>query len=104
MKVSHILYKADNLEATVETYRKDGFVVEYGKKKNPYNALIYFSEGPYLEIFHNPTMPKYIKYGLSFFGKKKLVERIIHWENTKKKLIAVCLETDKTNMNSEILK
>jgi len=101
MKVSHILYKADNLYATIAAYRKNGFVVEYGKNKKPHNALIYFSEGPYLEIFHNPTIPKFIKYGLSLFGKKKLVERITNWEHAEEEFVAICLETDKPNMNSD---
>lgn len=35
MKVSHILYKVKDLDEAVRKYRADGFVVEYGKPKNP---------------------------------------------------------------------
>ena len=29
---------------------RKGFAVQYGRKKNPINALIYFSNGPYIEL------------------------------------------------------
>lgn len=45
MKVSHILYKVNDLDEAVRDWSKEGFTVEYGKTKNPYNAIIYFSEG-----------------------------------------------------------
>ena len=50
MKLSHILYKTNNLPEAVKQFEEDGFKVEYGSKHNPKNALIYFSEGPYIEI------------------------------------------------------
>ncbi len=46
MKTSHIIYKVDDLHQAVNEFKKKGFEVEYGTKKNPYNAIIYFSEGP----------------------------------------------------------
>lgn len=101
MKVSHILYKVDNLETAVQKFRADGFEVEYGTRKNPYNAIIYFSEGPYLELFNNANMPKWIKIMLCLFGKKKMVARINHWENAKEGLIAVCLENYKDDFKEE---
>ena len=45
MAVGHIVYKADDLQAAVEKFRAQGFEVEYGRAKNPSNALIYFSQG-----------------------------------------------------------
>ena len=35
---------------TFKEFEKSGFKVEYGSKTKPHNALIYFSEGPYIEI------------------------------------------------------
>lgn len=69
MKVSHILYKVKDLDEAVRKYRADGFVVEYGKLKNPHNALVYFSEGPFLEIFKQSGMPKFAKSILRLLGK-----------------------------------
>ena len=69
MKVSHILYKVKDLDEAVRKYRADGFVVEYGKPKNPHNALVYFSEGLFLEVFKQSSMPKFAKSILRLLGK-----------------------------------
>lgn len=102
MKVSHILYKVDNLENAVKAYEKKGFHVEYGKKENPINALIYFSEGPYLELLHTTGMPKFVKLMMRFFGQKKMVDRVNYWENASEGLLDLCLETYEVNMDSEM--
>ena len=46
IRLSHVIYKADNLYKSVKILKK-GFTVEFGSRVNPHNALIYFSEGPY---------------------------------------------------------
>lgn len=101
MKVSHILYKVDNLDTAVQKFRADGFEVEYGSKDNPYNAIIYFSEGPYLELFNNANMPQWIKTVLRFFNKKAMVARINYWENSTEGLVGVCLENYKDDFDEE---
>lgn len=74
MKISHVLYKVDNLEKAVEDFRKQGYIVEYGSEKDPHNALIYFSEGPYIELITDSNMPLFIKIMLTLFGKKPFVD------------------------------
>lgn len=101
MKLGHILYKVDDLNEAVEVFSKKGFTVEYGKKKKPYNALIYFAEGPYLELFHNSGMPSFIKKILSLFGKKPFVHRLNTWENSAEGLIGVALENDRFDVDIE---
>ncbi|MCD4758384.1 MAG: VOC family protein [Arcobacteraceae bacterium] len=101
MKLGHIIYKVDDLDEAVKEYTKKGFTVEYGKKKNPYNALIYFAEGPYLELLETTGMPSFIKKILSFFGKKALVNRLDIWDNSKEGLIAVALENDRFDVDIE---
>ena len=102
MKVSHILYKVNNLDISVKEWRDKGYIVEYGREKNPYNALIYFSEGPYLELFNNSSMPKFIKLILCIFGKSAMVKRMNLWENSKEGLIAVSLENYSISLNKEL--
>ncbi len=101
MKVSHILYKVNDIDEAVKKYIADGFVVEYGKAKNPNNALIYFSEGPYLELFKRSGMPKLVRIVLKLFGKSKFIERLDLWDNTEEGLIGVCLENYKKDLNEE---
>lgn len=101
MKLGHIVYKVDDLDKAVNEYRKKGFTVEYGKKKQPYNALIYFAQGPYFELLQNTDMPTFIKLVLNFFGKKAFINRLNTWDNSKEGLIAVALENDRFNVDIE---
>ena len=47
MRIAQIVYKVDHLTQAVKAAEKKGYMVEYGQKKNPYNAFIYqiFYEG-----------------------------------------------------------
>ena len=101
MKVGHILYKVQDLEDGVESFRQQGFTVEYGTKRKPYNAIIYFSEGPYLELIGNVKLPRILNFVMKIFGKGKVVERINNWHFSKEGLIAVCLENYKTDLEQE---
>ena len=74
MTVGHIVYKADDLQAAVEKFRAQGFEVEYGRAKNPSNALIYFSQGPYLEIRTGGTLPALIRRYLRLIGHGQMVD------------------------------
>jgi len=49
MKVSHVIYKVDDLSKAIKDFKDKGFQIEYGSKTNPHNALIYFSKGPYIK-------------------------------------------------------
>ncbi|WDV44798.1 VOC family protein [Clostridiaceae bacterium M8S5] len=102
MKVSHILYKVNELDKAVEEWRDKGFVVEYGKEKNPYNALIYFTNGPYIELFQNSGMPNIVKKILKLLGKSALVNQIEYWENAGEGLIGVAIENYKDNLDDEL--
>lgn len=101
MKLGHIIYKVDDLDEAVKEYTKKGFTVEYGKKKNPYNALIYFADGPYLELLESTGMPSFVQKILKFFGKKALMDRLDTWDNSKEGLIAVALENNRFDVDIE---
>lgn len=76
-------------------------MVEYGKKKKPYNALIYFAEGPYLELLHRTGMPTFAKKIFKFVGKSAFVRRLDTWDNSKEGLIGVALENDRFEVDIE---
>ncbi|MEM9518820.1 MAG: hypothetical protein AAGA37_05855 [Actinomycetota bacterium] len=44
MRIGHALYKVPDLDAAVEQYRADGFDIDCGRAKKPYNALVYFAD------------------------------------------------------------
>lgn len=98
MKVNHLLYKVDDLKESVDRYRKLGFTVEYGRKEKPYNALIYFQEGPYIELINNLNMPWYIRLFLRLIGKKRFMQGMINQENESEGFIRICFECEKSEL------
>lgn len=106
MNVSHVLYKANHLEEAVQEFRDRGFTVEYGSRKNPHNALIYFSEGPYIEILSKAPVSSVLLLLLRLIGQSKVADRFAHWKSVEEGFFGLCLETDKTDFveEEEILK
>mgnify|MGYP001009790213 CR=1 FL=1 len=101
MKVSHVLFKTNNLKKTFKEFEKSGFKVEYGSKTKPHNALIYFSEGPYIEILEKAPVSSFIKLILRFIGKGYLAERFTSWENAEEGFFEICLENNISNFRAE---
>ena len=101
MKVSHVLFKTNDLKKTFKEFEKSGFKVEYGSKKKPHNALIYFSEGPYIEILEKAPVSSFMKLILRFIGKGYLAERFTSWENAEEGFFEICLENNTSNFRAE---
>ena len=105
MKLSHVIYKTDNLEKSVEEFRSQGFKVDYGSKYNTHNALIYFSKGPYIELVPRAPVSWFSKFTLKIIGRSKLVKRFNDWDNSDTGFFEICLENYGNNftVESEIL-
>ena len=73
-RIGHVIYKANDLEQAVAEFRAEGFEVEYGKVRDPHNALIYFSTGPYVEIIAGIHMPAVVRGALALTGHRRMVE------------------------------
>ncbi|MFT3983085.1 MAG: VOC family protein [Lachnospiraceae bacterium] len=101
MNISHIMYKVQDLEKAVEEYRKRGFAVEYGRVKNPINALIYFSEGPYIELLAGTKMPVFFKNLFRLFGQGKLVDRLDSYDAHPGGPCGLALENYKSDLETE---
>ena len=101
MKLSHILYKSNNLSEAVKQFEEEGFKVEYGSKDNPSNALIYFSEGPYIEILEKAPISNFLMIILRFIGKTHLVKRFKNWKNAHEGYFDICLENYKNDFDEE---
>lgn len=102
MKLSHIIVKVEDLDQAVQEYRDKGYAVEYGKSKNPYNALIYFSKGPFLELLASTGMPSFIKGLMRFFGKGLLMDRLHHLDTCELGYCELALETYEKDFRNEI--
>ena len=94
MRSGHIVYKVNNLQLAVEEWESKGFEVEYGRKENPTNALIYFSEGAYIELLQNTGIPKIVKFLSKLFGASKKMERFNYWDTCDEGLCGFCIEKD----------
>ena len=101
MKVSHVLYKTNNLETSFKEFEKLGYKVVNGSRKKPHNALIYFSEGPYIELLEKAPVSSFLKVILRLLGKGKVVDRFNSWENSTEGFFEICLETNTSNFKKE---
>ena len=102
MKLSHILIKVNDLDKAVKDWTNEGFIVEYGKARNPYNALIYFKDGAFIELFKFNGLPKIINKLLIIFGKRKFVEKMEYWAKHEEGLLSIMLENYDDNLDKEI--
>lgn len=102
MKLSHILYKVDNLEEAVKEFADMGFTVAYGANpKKATNAMIWFEEGPFIELFTvkvNPVVYSILKGLLKLTGKNALLKRIDLYKNAPKGFCDVSIETEEREL------
>jgi len=101
MKLSHIVYKVNNLTKAFTNFQKEGFQVEYGSKTNPHNALIYFSEGPYIELVEQVAIPFYKRAALKLMGKQYVLDRLDRWGKAEEGPIDLCLENYVQDLKEE---
>lgn len=102
MKLGHLIYKVDNIQEAVEKWQKAGFVVEYGRAKKPYNAIIYFSEGPYIELLSNTNMPFIIRPLLKLGKGRMMIKRFETWTKQKDRWCELCIEKEPGDLKNEI--
>ena len=102
MKLSHILYKVNNLNKSVQDFKDQGFHVEYGSKHHPHNALIYFSKGPYIELIEKVPISFFKKFILKFIGKGYLLNRFDSWKNSEPGFFEICIENYRDHFHDEI--
>ncbi|MDO5708265.1 MAG: VOC family protein [Andreesenia angusta] len=102
MRAGHIIYKVNDLDKAVEEWKSRGFEIEYGTSDNPYNALIYFSEGPYIEILAKAGTPKIGDEVLNLEGLRDVEKRFNYYEAAKEGWIGFCIEKDPGTLMEEI--
>lgn len=80
MRITQIVYKVDDLTEAIERASLKGLAAEYGRKKNPYNAFIYFSDETFLELVDNMGIPRVVK-GIMRIYNRRFVKRFEQWDN-----------------------
>lgn len=102
MILSHLMVKVDDLDREVHKWRQNGFAVEYGSKGRAYNALIYFSEGPYIELVSIQPMPAIARAVFKLLGKGYALQRVTSWETSPMGPMAVVLENHSPDLSTEV--
>ena len=102
MRSGHLIYKVKNLQEAVKEWEAKGFVVEYGRKEKPNNALIYFSQGPYIELLENTGIPVIAKIIAKLFGRPKNLERFFYWDECEEGWQGLCIEKDSGDLDEEV--
>lgn len=94
MQLSHVLYRVKDLKTAVEKLRDEGFIVEYGTSPlKAYNALVWFEEGVFVEIYTNSGLPNWAKWLMKIFGYQPVLDRMNKWEYIEKGWCEWSLET-----------
>ena len=101
MVLSHVIVKVDDLDQAVKEWTDKGYVVEYGKKKKPYNALIYFKEGPYIELFKCCGIPTFAKKIIKVIGNKNFIHRMNFWDQHEPGIIGIEIENEYDDLKLE---
>ena len=94
MQLGHVIYKVKDLSRAVADFKARGFAVEYGTVKRPYNALIYFSSGPYLELLARTGMPPLLGRLLALGPRRGVARRFLSWDRDPEGVCGLCLEGD----------
>lgn len=100
IRSGHLIYKVKDLQESVKEWEAKGFVVEYGRREKPNNALIYFSQGPYIELLENTGIPVIAKIIAKLFGRPKNLERFFYWDECEEGWQGLCIEKDSSSKES----
>ena len=102
MRLGHIIYTVHDLDSAVKEWTDKGFRVEYGRAKKPINALIYFSDGAYVELMERSGMSVFARRSMRLIGKGKFVDRFDYWESCPEGWSCLAIEKDPGGLEKEI--
>lgn len=102
MRLSHVLYRVDNLHNAVDRLEKAGFQITYGSKPaTAHNAIIWFETGVFIEIYSSPKLPFILQCFMNIAGLKAVAERLVKWQNTPNGWCEWSLETTAKNLTAQ---
>ncbi len=102
MTLSHILYKVKNLEEAVKDFEDMGFTVRYGaKKEKAFNALIWFEEGPFIELYTISKWTKVFVFLAKLIGKGAVARRFQYFIDSDYGWSEYSLENNRYELEAE---
>lgn len=83
-RLSHLLFKVEDLHYAVKKLTHAGFIVEYGKTpEKAYNAMIWLEEEVFVEIYQNNGLSSFIKLFMKLAGYKSILQRMNKWDQKR---------------------
>lgn len=102
IQLSHVLYRVKDLHAAIEKLQDAGFIVEYGTSpQKAYNALIWFKEGVFVEIYSNSGLPRWVKWLMKIVGYQPVLDRMNKWEQVEEGWCEWSLETTANHLTEQ---
>ncbi len=100
IQLSHVLYRVKDLHASVKKLQDAGFIVEYGTKhEKAYNAIIWFEEGVFIEIYSSSELPTIAKWLFKIIGYQSVLDRLNKWSKIENGWCEWSLESTVANLN-----
>lgn len=79
-RISHLLCRVHDLPAAVSDYRDLGFDVAWGAAPGQaHNALIWFEQGPFIELFTTARLPVAARWMIAARHGRGIVRRLDRW-------------------------
>ncbi|MEK4063318.1 MULTISPECIES: VOC family protein [unclassified Paenibacillus] len=95
LKCSHILCRVNDIAEVVRNYEALGFSVQWGSApERALNALIWFEEGPFIELFQVPKSLTFLIPPLGLLFGRAAGRRWTYWAKAKEGWCDVALEPD----------
>lgn len=101
LRVGHVWCRVDDLYAAVADFVDLGFTVSWGADPaSAHNALIWFREGPFLEISQVPRALGLARLPMSMRYGRATGERIAAWAGRGASGYDLAVETDETHLDA----
>ncbi|MCP3801286.1 VOC family protein [Allokutzneria sp. A3M-2-11 16] len=101
LRTSHVLCRVDDIHEAVRNFADLGFSVSWGSDpKKAHNALIWFSEGPFIEFFEFPSKLAPLRWPVALRFGAGMGKRLHKWSRPGKGWRDLALETDDTDLTT----
>ncbi|RFA28578.1 hypothetical protein CAI21_12005 [Alkalilimnicola ehrlichii] len=90
---SHVLCKVADIRTAVRDFERLGFSVAWGSApRRAHNALLWFEEGPFIELFELPRGFRYLRRPLGWVYGRAAGSRLARWAESAEGWCDVALE------------
>jgi Glyoxalase-like domain len=101
LRSSHVLCRVENIRETVRDYEELGFSMTWGSDpEKAQNAMIWFTEGPFVEFFEFPTKLAALRWPVALRFGAGMGRRLHKWSRPGEGWRDLALETDDVDLTA----